>query len=107
MKELYELILHSQLGPRRGRLSLLLEGASVTGVLSLAGNDNPVRGGWDASGALVLTHTLRTVMGEHPCRSVLTFSGDDVSGDARLAGCTLRWSGRRVSQEETEESRFE
>lgn len=103
MKELYELILHSQLGPRPGLLSLLRRGPDVSGTLSLAGYENNVSGQWDGARTLTLLHSLRTAVGTHRCRSVLTLAGETLTGIAELETCTLRWSGRRLPTNETEE----
>lgn len=96
MKELYEIILHSQLGPRKGTLCLEGTGGQLCGVLSLLGYENPVRGTRGEAGTVTLSHSLRTAVGEHPCRSVLKLSGSTLSGTAELAGCRMDWSGRRL-----------
>lgn len=99
MQELYQITLHSQLGPRPGRLALFWSGGKARGTLSLVGHDNPVTGERGEDGRLVLIHPLRTALGEHPCRSILTLAGDSLTGVAELAGCRLRWSGQRLPVE--------
>lgn len=104
MKEFYQVVLHSQLGPREGRLCLSRTGSSVFGTLALAGYENPVQGTWDdGAHTLTLAHCLRTAVGNHACRSVLTVSGSHLSGVAELAGCKMTWSGERLSGEDGRE----
>lgn len=103
MKELYELILHSQLGPRPGLLSLVRHGPDVSGTLSLAGYENSVSGQWDGVRTFTLLHPLRTAVGTHQCRSVLTLAGETITGTAELEECTMHWSGRRLPANEPKE----
>ena len=47
MREQYQVTLHSQMGPRVGRLTLQFEGTAITGVLELVGYRNAM--GWDSA----------------------------------------------------------
>lgn len=105
MKQHYQLTLYSQMGPREGCLLLHRDGdGSVWGTLSLAGYDNPVRGAWDGAGVLTLTHSLRTAVGDHVCRSVLHMEGEELRGIAELDGYRMKWFGTPMTEEQTEES---
>lgn len=108
MKQWYQVTLHSQLGPREGKLFLHRKGdGTVNGILSLAGYENPVQGTWDNGGVLTLFHSLRTAIGDHACRSVLRLAGDTLGGTAELDGCRMKWSGARLNEEQTEEKKRE
>lgn len=105
MKERYEIVLHSQLGPRKGQLCLEGSGGQVRGILSLLDHENPVQGTRANAETVTLSHPLRTAMGEYICRSVLKLSGDTLSGTAELAGCRMTWSGKRLSTAEEDTDR--
>lgn len=108
MQQQYQLTLHSQMGPREGTLALQREGdGSVWGTLFLAGYENQVRGTWNGEGVLTLFHSLRTAVGDHACRSVLRLVGGTLQGTAELGECKLKWSGKRLEQEQAEEKRCE
>ena len=105
MKQRYQLTLYSQMGPREGCLLLNQDGdGSVWGTLSLAGYENPVHGAWDGDGVLTLTHSLRTAVGDHACRSVLRLEGEELRGTAELDECRMKWRGAPLTEEQTEES---
>ena len=103
MKELYELILHSQLGPRPGLLSLLRHGPDVSGTLSLAGYYHSINSQWVGVHKFTLQLPLRTAGSTHQCRSVLTLAGETITGTAELKECTMHWSGRRLPANEPKE----
>ncbi len=102
MKEWYALTLHSQLGPRQGTLMVESEGNRLRGVLRLLGRENAVWGERKGSQTMELSHSLRTALGEHTCQSTLHITGETLSGTARLPGCKMTWSGKRLSREAQE-----
>lgn len=54
MQKEYQVTLHSQLGPRDGRLSITSSGGSIAGVLTLLGFENPVTGRENGGGGFTL-----------------------------------------------------
>ena len=93
MQKEYQVTLHSQLGPRDGRLSITSSGGSIAGVLTLLGFENPVTGRENGGGGFTLFHPLRTSV------------GTELSGTAYLKQCSMHWSGKRLPQDSMEEHR--
>ena len=105
MQKEYQVTLHSQLGPRDGRLSITSSGGSIAGVLTLLGFENPVTGRENGGGGFTLFHPHRTTVGNYPCESVFTSVGTELSGTAYLKQCSMHWSGKRLPQDSMEEHR--
>ena len=83
----YHMVLHSEMGPKRGTLTLDEDQGTVTGTLSLLSHELPVSGSRTPDGRLHLIH--------HPCRSVLEIAGRTLSGELQMDPSGAPWSGGR------------
>lgn len=92
MTQCYDITLDSPMGPRSGTLLLTLEGSCVTGMLSLLGYDNPVRGTLH-DGRLFLHHRLHSALRELSCNCVLELASGTLSGTLETAWGSMRCKG--------------
>ena len=96
MIEQYQVILHSQMGPRAGELTLRYEGTLVQGSLKLVGHLNPVQGVRAGDGTLHLFHPIQTAVSTFPCETVLGISGGQLTGETSAQPCRMRWEGVQI-----------
>ena len=99
MIEQYQVILHSQMGPRAGELTLRYEGTLVQGSLKLVGHLNPVQGVRAGDGTLHLFHPIQTAVSTFPCETVLELKGSHLDGVTTAEFCQMRWEGTRMPPE--------
>lgn len=94
MAESYDIVLDSQLGERRGTLTIDSDGGRVSGRISLVGFDNAVtcesRGG-----VLYLRHEPQTLMSRLKCRSVIRLAGEALTGTVDAGGAVMKLRGTR------------
>ncbi|WP_295858106.1 hypothetical protein [uncultured Oscillibacter sp.] len=76
----YDFILESPMGTKNGTLRMRFQRGAVTGTLSLLGFDNEVAGALSGPGEIRLTHPLRSAVSTFQCESVLSLTGDGLSG---------------------------
>ena len=69
MKQQYQILLESPMGPKKGILSLKIENPIITGVFSLLGHDNVLSGILTDTGEYYLSHTLHSAFCSIPCHS--------------------------------------
>lgn len=91
----YHMVLHSQMGPKHGTLTLHEEHGAVTGTLSLLSRELPVSGSRTPDGRLYLIHQVVTAVSTYPCRSVLTDTEETVWGELQMDPSGAPWSGGR------------
>ena len=94
MSESYDIILDSQLGERRGTLTIDSEDGHVRGRISLVGFDNAVTGERRGS-VLYLRHELSTLMRTLKCRSVIRLAGEALTGTIDAGGAVMKLRGTR------------
>ena len=99
MKQCYEIVLDSQLGQRRGTLTIEKCGGQVDGILSLLGFDNPVTGRQEGE-KLCLQHELQTLLSRFLCRSELEIHGNKLGGTVFLDRVHMKIYGRKSSETE-------
>ena len=91
----YHMILHSQMGPKRGTLTLHEERGAVTGTLSLLSHELPVSGSRAPDGRLYLIHQVVTAVSAYPCRTVLEDTEGILTGELQMDPSGAPWSGGR------------
>lgn len=91
----YHMVLHGQMGPRNGTLTLHEAQGAVTGTLRLLSHELPISGSRAADGRLHLVHQVVTAVSTYPCRSVLEDTGGTLSGELRMDPSGAPWSGGR------------
>ena len=94
MSESYDIVLDSQLGERRGTLTIDSESGCVRGRISLVGFDNAVTGE-RRGGVLYLRHELSTLMSTLKCRSVIRLAGEILTGTVDTGGAVMKLRGTR------------
>lgn len=94
MAESYDIVLDSQLGERRGTLTIDSEDGCVSGRISLVGFDNAVTGE-SRGGVLYLRHELQTLMSRLKCRSVIRLAGEALTGTIDTDGAVMKLHGTR------------
>lgn len=94
MAESYDIVLDSQLGERRGTLTIDSEDGCVSGRISLVGFDNAVTGE-RRGGVLYLRHELSTLMRTLKCRSVIRLAGEVLTGTIDTDGAVMKLHGTR------------
>lgn len=99
MREQYQVTLHSQMGPREGRLSLCYEGHLIFGSLELMGHSNKIQGVLGEDGRLAISHVIQTAVSTFRCETVLELCGDHLSGLTTAEPCQMRWDGVLLSRE--------
>lgn len=97
MAESYDIVLDSQLGERRGTLTIDNENGRVRGKISLVGFDNAVTGE-RRGGVLYLRHELSTLMSTLKCRSVIRLAGDTLTGTVETGGAVMKLHGIRITK---------
>ena len=97
MAESYDIVLDSQLGERRGTLTIDSEGGHVYGRISLVGFDNAVTGE-RRGGVLYLRHELQTLMSRLKCRSVIRLAGEILTGTVEAGGAVMKLRGIRTTK---------
>ena len=73
--EQYQVTIQSQMGPRKGVLTLRYRGDRVTGSLEMVGYVNTVQGVRTEDGTIHLVHPIRTVISTIPCETDLELHG--------------------------------
>lgn len=91
----YHMVLHSQMGPKNGLLTLNEEHGTVTGTLYLLSHELPVSGSRTPDGRLHLIHQVVTAVSTYPCQSVLEDTGGTLSGELQVDPSAAPWSGGR------------
>lgn len=91
----YHVVLHSQMGPKNGTLTLSEDQGAVTGTLCILSHELPVSGGRQADGRLHLSHQVITAVSAYPCQTILQEKGDTLSGELRMDPSGAPWSGGR------------
>ena len=94
MAESYDIVLDSQLGERRGTLTIESCDGCVRGRISLVGFDNAVTGE-SLGGVLYLRHELSTLMSTLNCRSVIRIVGEALTGTIDTGGAVMKLRGTR------------
>ena len=97
MAESYDIVLDSQLGERRGTLTIDSEDGCVHGRITLVGFDNAVTGE-SRGGVLYLRHELQTLMSRLKCRSVIHLAGEALTGTVDAGGAVMKLRGIKKSQ---------
>ena len=90
MTKRYQVILHSQMGPRTGLLTLEQRESYLKGSLLLMGYENTVRGILAEDGAVHIFHPIRTAVGTLPCETVLMVENGKLCGMVSLGDLALR-----------------
>ena len=91
----YNVILHSQMGPKNGTLTLHEEHGAVTGTLSLLSHEVPVSGSRMPDGRLHLIHQVVTAVSTYPCQSILKDTNGTLSGELQMDSSGAPWSAGR------------
>ena len=99
MREQYQVTLHSQMGPRVGRLTLQFEGTVITGFLELVGYRNAVQGVQAEDGRVHLFHSIQTAVRTLPCETVLGLREGRLTGLTTAKPCRMRWDGIQLFHE--------
>ena len=94
MAESYNIVLDSQLGERRGMLTIESFDGHVRGRISLVGFDNAVTGEL-RGGVLYLRHELSTLVSTLKCRSVIRIVGEALTGTVDAGGAVMKLRGTR------------
>ncbi len=95
----YRVVLHSQMGPKNGTMTLNEEHGIVTGTLYLLSHELPVSGSRAPDGRLHLIHQVVTAVSTYPCRSVLEDTEGTLSGELQMDPSQAPWSGGRPQPE--------
>ena len=103
MRECFDIVLDSQLGERRGTLTIDETGGAVRGAISLVGFENAVAGE-EKAGVLYLRHELRTLVSRLKCRSVIRVKGDRLDGTVSTDGAEMKLHGVRTEAPESEQA---
>ena len=93
MAKRYQVVLHSQMGSRKGLLTLEQQGVYVSGSLELMGYHNTVQGVQAEDKTIHIFHTIQTVVSAMPCETVLTLREGDLTGITKAKACRIRWEG--------------
>ena len=107
MTKRYQVILHSQMGPRTGLLTLEQRESYLKGSLLLMGYENTVRGILAEDGAVHIFHPIRTAVGTLPCETVLMVENGKLTGATTAETCRIRWEGVPLPDDRPAESRQE
>ena len=106
MAESYDIVLDSQLGERRGTLTIDSENGCVCGRISLVGFDNAVTGE-SRGGVLYLRHELSTLMSTLKCRSVIRIVGEALTGTIDTGGAVMKLRGTRTTKTGAEQDEIQ
>ncbi len=99
MTKLYQVTLYSQMGPRRGTLTLECDGSRISGSLDLLGHRNTVQGTQSPDGTLRLFHPIQTALRTLACETVLECAEGQLTGESLAPSCRMRWQGRQIQSE--------
>lgn len=99
MTEQYQVTIESQLGPRKGLLTLIYRDGYVAGSLDLVGHVNAIRGVQSEDGVLHLFHPIQTAVSTFLCETLLELEEGRLRGATRAAPCHMRWEGALVRRE--------
>ena len=102
--EQYQVTIQSQMGPRKGVLTLRYRGDRVIGSLEMVGYVNTVQGVRTEDGTIHLVHPIRTVISTIPCETDLELHGGCLRGTTTSRTARMRWEGSLIHQEPQEES---
>ena len=102
--EQYQVTIQSQMGPRKGVLTLRYRGDRVTGSLEMVGYVNTVQGVRTEDGTIHLVHPIRTVISTIPCETVLYLQAGNLRGTSTSKSARMRWKGTLIHPETQEES---
>ena len=97
MAEKYDIVLDGQLGQRFGTLAWTEKGDQVSGIFSLLGFDNPVRGKREGT-KLELVHELRTAVSTLLCRTAAELQDDVLCGVVSSEQGRLYFHGRKSKE---------
>ena len=106
MTEQYQVIIQSQLGPRKGTLMLCYHGSQVWGTLDLVGVLDPVQGTRAGDGTVRLTHAIRTAVSTLSCETVLKLEKGRLSGTTTARSCRMCWEGILIGSEPQESGKL-
>lgn len=101
MEYSYDIVLNGHMGERHGTLVWRESAGMVSGVLSLFGFEEPVKGKRSGQ-CLELKHTLRTAVSILDCTTVLTLEYDELSGIATSQYGQIRIRGKKAEERTTE-----
>ncbi len=96
--EQYQVTIQSQMGPRKGVLTLRYRGDRVTGSLEMVGYVNTVQGVRTEDGTIHLVHPIRTVISTIPCETDLELHGGCLRGTTTSRTARMRWEGALLRQ---------
>ena len=102
MTERYRVTIQSQMGPRKGILTLSYQGNYITGSLDLVGHVNAVQGIQEADGTIHLFHRIKTAVSTIPCETVLGLRAGALRGTSTSRAVHMRWEGALLCQEPQE-----
>ena len=97
MAECYDIVLYSQLGERRGTLTIDSCDSGVRGRIKLLGVDNAVTGERRGE-VLYLRHELSTLMSTLKCRSVIRIAGETITGTIDTGSAVMKLRGTKKSK---------
>lgn len=95
----YHVVLHSQMGPKEGTLTLNETHGSVTGTLCILAHELSVHGSRAPDGRLHLRHQVVTAVSTYPCQSILKDTEGTLSGELRMDPSGAPWNGGRPQPE--------
>ncbi len=106
MAESYDIVLDSQLGERRGTLTIESLDGCVRGRISLVGFDNAVTGE-SRGGVLYLRHELSTLISTLKCRSVIRLAGEILTGTVEAGGAVMKLRGTKRTKTGAEQDEIQ
>ncbi len=94
----YKITLHSPMGLKDGKLTLIEDGASLSGVLSLLGCESSFGGGSIEDGRYSFHARLITPLGDVPCRVEGEIFGDMLVGVSHSGKGSMSITGKRINE---------
>ena len=97
MEHRYDIVLDGHMGERFGTLVWSEADGIVSGVFSLFGFDDPVKGRRDGQ-RLELKHILRTAVSTLECATVLKLDHDELAGTVISQYGQIRLRGKKAAE---------
>lgn len=92
---IYELILKTPMGAKKGELVLKVDGGSLNGSIIVKGKENPFEGGTVDGDSFTFSGELNSSVGKMAYDTHGIVDGDTLTGEAKAKKGTLKLNGKR------------
>lgn len=92
----FEIVLHSPMGPKKGNLSLVEDGGTLSGIIRILGYENSFSGGLAEGNHFSFQSNLKSPVGTVSCMVTAEVRGKLLSAIANTSKGVMHLSGVRI-----------